>query len=80
MKTEPRPATARETNLLFSTMILVTIASGAIAGTGTGVFAHPENYVGKTVTVCGYVEDRSEDRNRFLIQLRRDFKVRHYRR
>lgn len=49
--------------LLFSVTLLVAVASDAIAGNGSGVFAHPEQYVGKAVTVCGYVEDRSEDRN-----------------
>jgi hypothetical protein len=49
--------------LLFSVTLLVAVASVAIAGKRSDVFAHPKQYVGKTVTVCGYVEDRSEDRN-----------------
>ncbi len=45
-------------------MLFVTACAGVQSrNEETAVFLQPQLYVGKTVTVCGYIHDRFEDNN-----------------
>ena len=59
---------------LLASVISVSIATALFAGcldsrqssNGSDVFNHPQDYVGKTVRVCGYIRDEFEDQNIFI--------------